>query len=376
MMQVFLERGRVIARPKGESSFHVFYLLFASIIDGVESSNDVQLDPNAEYRYLDPLSRMRNDGERRELVRQFLRLLDDMALLGIDSKAQNDLCRTLAAIVLLGNVQFCRKGTDGSLGTDTDDSECTVDPACCDGPLLSQYLGVADISQLLTTKVIPGGRTSSFYQVGLTGSQARANADNLATGLYYKLFGWVVTVANSKSKLSVESCASTGRRLSAASHSNYVGILDMCGFEMSENNSSFEQLCVNYCNEKLYSVFYSEIFASELALLTSEGCPHTVPGGYDNTPCLSLLEGETGLIRLIDEHCVLSRAGQDDSTLLSLFCQHHPKNTHFECGLLAKRRSVGETRFKVQHYRGPVVYDITGFMNGNSEKIEIDSMLE
>ena len=374
-MQVFLERGRVISQPWGESSFHVFYLLFASMRGGVTSSNEVHLDPLEAHRYVDPSTRLHTEEQRQQLLRQYHSLTEDMARVGIDSKAQRNVFRTLAAIVLLGNVQFRKKDADRgtSLSSNPDDTECIVDPSH-DTSALSIYLGVEDINQLLTTKVILGGRSASFYQVSLTGAQARANADNLATGLYYKLFGWLVTVSNSTSKLSGDLSESASRRMSSANNSNYVGVLDVCGFEVNDSNG-FEQLCVNYCNEKLYSVLYTEIFESELTLLADEGCPHKVSGGYDNASCLSLLDGETGLMRLIDEHCLLSRAGMDDRSLLALFCQHHPKHPHFECALLAKRRSVGETRFKIKHFRGTVTYYISGFTSSNGEKVEIDSML-
>jgi hypothetical protein len=287
------------------------------------------------------------------------------------------------------------------------------------------------------------------YKVNLTGSQARANVDSLAQGLYLQIFNWIVSKINETfaSHLRTDETTSGaagvggrkyrgGQKLEAF----HLSLLDMFGFEdyerSNENNSrgtgmmnGFEQFLVNYCNEKLNSVFYLDLFAEENQLFLDENCPHFTPWGHDNTECVSLFESERGLLKLIDEHCLLSRAHQDDLSLLNLFCNSitNPsgpplapasasapgsggggggQKKFFHCSLLLKKRVTGEKTFSISHYTGHGIatvealqteiragvvagtvagtgavigdtrYCIQGFTAGNIEKLELQDALK
>jgi myosin I len=92
----------------------------------------------------------------------------------------------------------------------------------------------------LTSRIIEaqrGGRRGSVYDVPLNITQATAVRDALAKAVYDKLFDWIVQRVNSS------------MRARGQVH-NTIGILDIYGFEIFDTNS-FEQLCINYVNEKL-----------------------------------------------------------------------------------------------------------------------------
>jgi myosin heavy subunit len=100
--------------------------------------------------------------------------------------------------------------------------------------------------------VAVGGR-SSAYEKDLNAKQASGSRDALAKAIYEKLFSWIVSMVND----------------SLASHkpsSAFIGILDIFGFEIFTVNS-FEQLCINYANEKLQSLFNMHIFVMEQELV-------------------------------------------------------------------------------------------------------------
>lgn len=67
------------------------------------------------------------------------------------------------------------------------------------------------------------------------------------------MFTWIVKKVNS----AIEARGSDSR-------ATVIGVLDIYGFEVFDSNS-FEQLCINYCNEKLQQLFigiaYIFIFA-------------------------------------------------------------------------------------------------------------------
>ena len=67
--------------------------------------------------------------------------------------------------------------------------------------------------------------------------------------MYDKLFSWIVSQVNS-----AIDPASTDAYVP---NSTVIGVLDIYGFEIFGKNS-FEQFCINYCNEKLQQLFIGE----------------------------------------------------------------------------------------------------------------------
>lgn len=64
----------------------------------------------------------------------------------------------------------------------------------------------------------------------------------MAKAIYGKLFNWIVKKINDS--ISLKMNAKSGKQL------KFIGLLDIFGFEIFKENS-FEQLCINYANEKL-----------------------------------------------------------------------------------------------------------------------------
>eukprot|EP00965_Chrysotila_dentata_P213015 6187383-Pleurochrysis_carterae.AAC.1 len=80
----------------------------------------------------------------------------------------------------------------------------------------------------------------------------------------------------------------------------YVGLLDIFGFENFKLNS-FEQLCINFANEKLQQFFLLQVFKAEEELHVKEGVPWKEVEFQDNAPCIDLLEKPpNGILRLLD----------------------------------------------------------------------------
>lgn len=88
------------------------------------------------------------------------------------------------------------------------------------------------------TLIAPAG---SVYEVPLNQAQAAAVRDALAQALYNNLFEWIVNRVNVSMKSKTQS-------------STIIGVLDIYGFEIFDTNQ-FEQLCINYVNEKLQQIF-------------------------------------------------------------------------------------------------------------------------
>lgn len=113
---------------------------------------------------------------------------------------------------------------------------------------VSTLLKVTDreLNEALTQRVIAARGDVMRKNHNL--SEAEYGRDALAKAIYVKLFTWIVEKINSVIQVSqnVES-----------RYNRVIGVLDIYGFEIFDNNS-FEQFCINYCNEKLQQLFIGE----------------------------------------------------------------------------------------------------------------------
>lgn len=135
--------------------------------------------------------------------------------------------------------------------------------------------------------------------------------DSVSRALYDKMFTWIVGKLNKN--ITPES---TKNMLS-------LGLLDIFGFENFELNS-FEQLCINFANEKLQQLYINYVFKSEVDELLAEG--HTDFSSSivfnDNQSIIDLLsKPPLSVYDLIDESCALGN-GSDDALLLKIMKQH------------------------------------------------------
>lgn len=89
-----------------------------------------------------------------------------------------------------------------------------------------------------------GNRAEKFNKP-LPATQAEFSRDTLSKALYSRLFDWIVKKVNESIKI--------------ADHKGcQIGVLDIYGFEIFENNS-FEQLCINFVNERFDWLFLSPL---------------------------------------------------------------------------------------------------------------------
>ena len=151
---------------------------------------------------------------------------------------------------------------------------------------------------------------------------------------------------------------------------------DIFGFEVYEENQ-FEQLCINFCNEKIQAMFNTRIFEAEIARLVEEGIPVDGITYKSCTECLSLLEGETGIFKLTDQYCYLNKqTSSDDVLLLDLMDKTHANSNS---GYVArnsksavKYSGMRSDTFVVKHFAGDALYSISGFISSNADKVEND----
>lgn len=154
-----------------------------------------------------------------------------METIGLSLDDKNNIFRMLSIILWLGNVQFQE---------DQDGNAVIFDNSVTRFIAYLMDVDVESVNKALTTRVLEtqrGGRRGSIYDVPLNPLQANSTKDALAKSIYNNLFEWILKEINLSMK--------------AREDVSYtIGILDIYGFEVFENNN-FEQICINYVNEKL-----------------------------------------------------------------------------------------------------------------------------
>ncbi|KAJ2618030.1 Myosin type-2 heavy chain 1 [Coemansia sp. RSA 1804] len=367
-----LERSRVAYQPPTERNYHIFYQLLAGASDELRAK--VKID--GDYSSWRAFHYTRQGGEDSGTI-QGVNDAEDFAvtdaslgMVGIDSSQRNDIWRTLAGILHLGNVVF--SGTE-SVGSYVDTASETQFVAAAE--LLG--VGEAKLRQWLTKRQIVTRHDHILAKVNKT--QALVIRDSIAKFIYSRLFDWILGPINS-SLLPTEVDESL---------TSFVGVLDIYGFEHFEHNS-FEQFCINYANEKLQQNFNHHVFKLEQEEYRREQLQNwTFIGFQDNQPCIDLIEGKPiGILSLLDEESRLEQ-GSDRTFTEKLYRQFDSTAAGAGGGNgLVKKRSnsssdpqgvdissyfrkprFSNTAFTVRHYAHDVTYEGDGFLEKNKDTV-------
>jgi myosin-1 len=194
-------------------------------------------------------------------------------------------------------------------------------------------------SAFCTREITAVGQTTVIQ---LKPHEAELSRDTFAKALYDKLFDFVVDTINKSI-------------LATAKPEITIGVLDIYGFEIFEKNS-FEQFCINFCNEKLQQLFIHLVLKQEQEEYEREGIEWTAIDYFDNEPILTLIEGSPiGMFKLLDEACSVGRTTPEQC--LDKFKSNFEGHAHITFnGTDAESRTIARDAFRIRHYAGVVDY--------------------
>jgi len=199
---------------------------------------------------------------------------------------------------------------------------------------------------------------SSAYCVPLEPQKAKDGRDSLCQTMYGFMFNWIVTKINAVLSADV-----------AKTRTTKIGVLDIFGFEIFEKNS-FEQLCINFANEKLQQHFNAHTFKLEEEVYKAEKIKYSHVEFIDNQVVLDLIESRpNGLISTLDEEVIMPKA--TDFTFKEKMDQKHGNNKNARY----KQNKRAPNKFTVVHYAGDVEYQTDGFLDKNKD-ILYEGLLE
>uniref|UniRef100_A0A915LC96 Myosin motor domain-containing protein n=1 Tax=Meloidogyne javanica TaxID=6303 RepID=A0A915LC96_MELJA len=177
----------------------------------------------------------------------------------------------------------------------------------------------------------------------------------MSKALYARVFEWLVKKCN----LTLDQ--------KGLSRDSFIGVLDIAGFEIFDFNS-FEQLWINFVNEKLQQFFNHHMFVLEQEEYAREGIAWTfIDFGLDLQACIELIEKPMGIISMLDEECIVPKAS-DLTYAQKLGDQHLGKHPNFEKPKPPKGKQ-GEAHFAMRHYAGTVRYNVTNWLEKNKDPL-------
>ncbi|XP_026155575.1 unconventional myosin-Ig isoform X3 [Mastacembelus armatus] len=332
-----LEKSRVVQQQEGERNFHSFYQLLRGSSDEILESLHLQNDP-ALYACTKEGAATSTSNNDRSSHRAVMNALQ---VIGFSKEEINSIYQILASILLLGNVQFESDGESVQI-LQLEAVNHISDLTATDPESISK--------SLLYRTVATGG--GEVIEKGHTEQDACFGRDAFAKALYERLFGWIVGRINSVIEVKNYNPVLHGKN-------TVIGVLDIYGFEIFDNNS-FEQFCINYCNEKLQQLFIELILRQEQDEYQREGITWQEIDYFNNQIIVDLVEQpHKGIISILDEACLTAGKVTDMVCLDSMDTKlaQHPHYTSRKLCPTDKTMDF-KKHFRIRHYAG----DVTGQM--------------
>ncbi|XP_016158126.1 PREDICTED: myosin-3 [Ficedula albicollis] len=334
-----LEKSRVTFQLKAERSYHIFYQIMSNKKPELIDMLLITTNPYDFHFVSQGEITVPSIDDQEELM------ATDSAIdiLGFSADEKTAIYKLTGAVMHYGNLKFKQKQREEQ--AEPDGTE-VADKAA--------YLMGLNSADLLKALCYPRVKVGNEYVTkGQTVQQVNNSVGALAKAVYEKMFLWMVVRIN--------------QQLDTKQPRQYfIGVLDIAGFEIFDFNS-FEQLCINFTNEKLQQFFNHHMFVLEQEEYKKEGIEWTfIDFGMDLAACIELIEKPMGIFSILEEECMFPKA-TDTSFKNKLYDQHLGKSNNFQKPKPAKGKA--EAHFSLVHYAGTVDYNISGWLEKNKDPL-------
>ncbi|TKR67319.1 hypothetical protein L596_023490 [Steinernema carpocapsae] len=334
-----LEKSRVIKQAPGERSYHIFYQIMTN--NTLRHSFMLESDIR-KYHFV---SQAEVKVESIDDAEEFKTTDNAFDVMGFTKEEKNDVYKLCAAIMHMGEMRFKQKPREEQAEIDNVASAKNV---CHLFGINSEKF----IDALLKPTVKVG---TEWVTKGQTMQQVDWAVGGLAKAIYARMFSWLI-----------ERCNKTLGKASDE-HANYIGVLDIAGFEIFDRNS-FEQLWINFVNEKLQQFFNHHMFVLEQEEYQREGIKwEFIDFGHDLQHCIDLIEKPLGIVSMLDEECIVPKA-TDTTYIEKLRTQHLDKHPNFQAARPPKGKQA-EAHFAIVHYAGIVRYNGEQWLEKNKDPL-------
>ncbi|XP_039445221.1 myosin heavy chain, muscle isoform X8 [Culex pipiens pallens] len=335
-----LEKARVISQQTLERSYHIFYQIMSGSVKGLKEicflSNNIH-DYHIVSQGKTTIPSV-DDGEEMQITDEAFNIL------GFTQEEKDNIYKITAAVMHMGGMKFKQKGREEQAEADGTD----------EGDRVAKLLGCVteDLYKNLLKPRIKVG--TEFVTKGQNKDQVTNAVGALCKGIFDRLFKWLVKKCN-------ETLDTKQKR------AQFIGVLDIAGFEIFDYNG-FEQLCINFTNEKLQQFFNHHMFVLEQEEYKKEGINWAfIDFGMDLLACIDLIEKPMGILSILEEESMFPKA-TDQTFAEKLMNNHLGKSAPFQKPRPPKP-GCQAGHFAIGHYAGTVSYNITGWLEKNKDPL-------
>jgi myosin heavy chain 6/7 len=347
MVVYLLEKSRLTYQQPLERCYHAFYNLMSDQVPDLKEKC-LLTDDIRDYWYVSQGKLTVDSIDDKEDMQYADEAFD---ILGFSKTEKYDVFKNTACMMHMGNMtkDFVPVGKDEQAEVKDDTNSQKV-----------ATLAGIDCEWMITYFCKPKLKVGTeWVQRGSSCTAAANSVAGIARAIYERTFRLVVDKCN------MTLMDPTMKKVS------YIGVLDIAGFEIFDFNG-FEQICINYVNEKLQQFFNQHMFTLEQEEYVREGLDWAnVDFGMDLQKCIDMFEKPMGLLAVFEEESLFPKA--TDQT----FCEKLHSNLLGKWPNFAKPnpRPDPDAHFAVLHYAACVSYNLTNWLEKNKDPLN-DTIVE
>merc|ERR1712110_1349753 len=342
-----LEKSRITQQQEVERSYHIFYQMLQPYV-GELKPKCFLTDDIYDYSFVSQGKvKVESIDDNEEL--QFTDQAFDILLFSNQEKWDSFLLT--AAVMTMGEIMFKQKGRDDQ--AEPDDTSADGFPA-----KTANLLGV-NLDEMMKAYCKPKIKVGTEWVTkGMSVDQATAGVGAIARATYNRLFAWLIVKCNATLLDPTMKKA------------NFCAVLDIAGFEIFEYNG-FEQISINFVNEKLQQFFNHHMFVVEQEEYVKEGIDWVmVDFGMDLAACIIMFEKPMGIWAILEEESLFPKA--TDASFEEKLKASLGKLPIF---LKPASKTDKNAHFGVSHYAGIVNYNVTNWLEKNKDPVN-DTVVE
>merc|ERR1712158_319018 len=335
-----------------ERSYHIFYQLLQPYGDGIcEGGLRAKCFVSADiYDYI-YVSQGKTKVDSIDDDEELLYTEDAFNVLGFGEQEKFDCYVLTAGVMTCGGIAYETKGRDDQ----AEIADMSMDSFPGKAAAAFGVDGEALMKAFVKPKIKVG---TEWVTKGQNIDQATNSVGGIARAIFDRIFKWLIVKCNDTL------IDPTMKK------ANFCAVLDIAGFEIFEYNG-FEQISINFVNEKLQQFFNHHMFVVEQEEYVREGIDWVmVDFGMDLAAAIIMFEKPMGIWAILEEESLFPKA--TDKSFEEKLKASLGKLPVF---LKPQSKTDKNAHFAISHYAGIVSYNVTGWLEKNKDPVN-DTVVE
>ena len=333
-----LEKSRITQQQLVERSYHIFYQLLQPAVPEMKATCCLG-DDIYDYTYVSQgkvTVASIDDNEELEMTDQAFDII------GFSNEEKWNCFKITSAVMSSGEIHFQQKGRDDQ-----------AEPGEMVYPNKVANLYGVDVNEMLKSYCKPKIKVGTEWVFkGQTCEQATSGVGGISRAIFDRLFKWLIIKCNDTL---IDK---------AMKKANFCAVLDIAGFEIFEYNG-FEQISINFVNEKLQQFFNHHMFVVEQEEYVAEGIDWAmVDFGMDLAATIIMFEKPLGIWAILEEESLFPKA--TDKSFEDKLKTGLGKLPNF---VKPQSKTDKNAHFAIIHYAGTVSYNVTAWLDKNKDPV-------